>query len=79
MTHTPPEIAKRLRVSPETVIGWIRAGELLAINVASRTATRPRFRIKAEDLEAFELRRSAVPTPTTRRRRRPTPGVIQFF
>jgi len=70
---TPPEIARRLRVSPEKVLGWIRRAELTAINVSN--ATRPRYRISPESLERF-LRSREVPSPPARRRyiRRPPEG-----
>lgn len=49
---TPTEIAKLLKVSPETVIGWIRKGELLGVNVGSGTR-RARFRVSRESLDEF--------------------------
>ncbi len=78
-TLTPPQLAKDYGVNPDKVLAWIHSGELRAVNVAAKPNGRPRWRIKAEDLEAFELRRSAVPTKTTRRRRRASPGIIEFF
>jgi hypothetical protein len=49
---TPPEIGRRLRVTPERVIGWIKSGQLRACNVGDG-AIRPRWRIAAADLETF--------------------------
>jgi len=77
---TPPEIARRLRVKPERVIAWIRAGKLPAINVAQPGSRRPRFRISRESLEEYE-RTLAVHSPKPQ----PTPArtklaeVIRFF
>ncbi len=65
---SPPQIGKMLGVDPAKVIGWIRRGELKAVNVSD--GSRPRFRIKESDLDAFLERRSAVPTPTKPKRRR---------
>lgn len=65
---TPTEIAKLLKVSPETVIGWIRKGELLGVNVGSGTR-RARFRVSRESLDEF-LRRREVQPPAPRQRRR---------
>ncbi|HEY0984835.1 helix-turn-helix domain-containing protein [Schlesneria sp.] len=66
--QTPPEIAARYGCKPETVIGWIRSGELKAINLAKRGAMKPRFRVSPDALEAFELARSVVPRePTVKR------------
>jgi len=77
---TPPEIARRLRVKPEKVVGWIRQGELRAINVARRGSRRPRFRIQQTDLEDFLLGRSVKPRTKPQRRQRPRASdVIQFF
>ena len=67
----PREIAIRLRVSPEKVLGWIRRGELCAINVSN--ATRPRYRINPDDLEAFLRRREVQPPPPRQRRKREPP------
>lgn len=66
---TPPEIAARLGCKAETVCGWIKSGELKAINLARRGAMKPRFRISPESLAAFELARSVVPRePVVRRK-----------
>jgi hypothetical protein len=66
---TPPEIATRFGCKPETVIAWIRNGELAAINLARRGSLRPRYRVSPEALAAFEQARSVVPrTPPVRRK-----------
>ncbi len=78
----PPEIAKRYHVDPNTVIGWIRAGELRAINIARRDARKPRFLIDVADLEAFEAGRAVVPRPKLGRppRKRELPaGYVKYF
>lgn len=73
---TPPEIAKLLRVSNAKLLGWIRRGELTAINVGN--CHRPRFRISPDDLDAFLKSREVQPTPKviTRRRQLPMGGPI---
>lgn len=38
---TPPEAAKVLRVSADKIVAWIRSGELVAVNVASKQAGGP--------------------------------------
>lgn len=58
---TPPQLAKQLGVQAEKVLGWIRSGELRAVNVADRACRRPRWRISAEAIEEFFRRREAVP------------------
>jgi excisionase family DNA binding protein len=67
---TPPEIAKLLRVSNEKVYGWIRRGDLRAVNVGNKT--RPRFRIAREHLDSF-LESRTVPPPPPRQRRQKQP------
>lgn len=77
---TPPAVARRYGVKPERVIAWIRSGELRAINVANRSATRPRFRIDPADLALFEESRRVECHKSVPRRRQPQQSqVIQFF
>jgi len=79
--YTPPQVARILAVAPETVIAWIRSGELDAINVAKSTARRPRYRIDIDDLKRFEQRRKVLPTKkTVSRKRKSCPKhVIEFY
>ena len=74
---TPPEVARRLRVSPEKIIGWIRRGQLVAVNVSN--GRRPRFVIRLDDLLRFEQTR-LVGGPRPAPRRRDNGGdTIEFF
>jgi excisionase family DNA binding protein len=75
---TPPEFARQLRVKASKVIGWIRSGELAAIDTAPRGALRPRYRISREAVESFERRRAVVPLPAPVRRRRKRAAVKSF-
>ena len=74
VTYTPPQIAKRYAVNPDKVLAWIRSGELTAVNVATSSSGRPRWRITAAALAEIEGRRSSRPAakPATRRRREPS-------
>lgn len=47
---TVAEVADRLRVTPQTVQRWLRSGKLRGHNFSGRTG----YRIRREDLEAFE-------------------------
>ena len=76
---TPPQVAKRYGVSEEKVIGWVRRGELRAINLAARRTGRPRWKIAFADLMAFESGRSAVPVQRASRPRRKRSDVIEYF
>ncbi|MBP87005.1 MAG: DNA-binding protein [Planctomycetaceae bacterium] len=77
---TPPQVAKMLGVNCDKVLGWIRRGELRAVNVAANPNGRPRYRIDADDLRAFENQRSLTPkSPTRTRRQRKKQNVIKYF
>ena len=78
---TPPIVAKQLGVDPAKVSTWIKTGELRAINVATKTTGRPRWRIMPADLESFLASRTARPaTPAIRRRKRQRPaGWVEYF
>ena len=70
---TPPGIAKLLRVASDKVHGWIRRGELRAVNVGD--GVRARYRVSQESLDAFlKSREVQPPTPRTRRQQRPPEG-----
>jgi hypothetical protein len=71
--QTPPQVAERLGVNPVKVLGWIRDGELRAVDVSLRPGKgRPRWRIAPDALRDFERSRSCVasaaPAPSRRRR-----------
>jgi excisionase family DNA binding protein len=77
---TPPQIAKRLNVSPDKVRGWIAKGELNATNVATGKGGRPRYRVSETDLADFQKKRQpSKPSAPAPRRRKKDPHVIEFF
>lgn len=53
--YTCDEVAKRFSVQTRTVWDWIRADKLVAIRIGRE------YRIKEEDLKAFEDERRTVP------------------
>jgi excisionase family DNA binding protein len=80
-TYSTSDIAKHFGAANDTVLTWIHNGELAAINVARSTATRPRYRVTEEALEAFKRRRAAVTAaPAKDRNRCPgyVPGHVRF-
>jgi hypothetical protein len=74
---TPPQLARRYGVKASKVVGWIRSGELRALDLATRGSRRPRYRIPPGSIEEFERGRSAAPLPRPIRRRRP-PAIKSF-
>jgi hypothetical protein len=81
MTESPPvvgrtvrETASLFRVGTAKVLGWIRAGELRAVNTAAGLSAKPRWVILPDALDEFAKRRAGVaqPKPTRRRRLKPT-------
>jgi excisionase family DNA binding protein len=80
MTLTVHGVAERYGVGEHTVLAWIRTGELRAINCGRRPGSKkPRWRITAEALAAFELMRTPSPPPPAVRRRRQHAEVISFY
>jgi hypothetical protein len=59
-------VAKELRVSPDTVLHWVRTKQLTAANIA--TGSRPRWIIKRSDLDVFLTSRQPEPAATRRRK-----------
>jgi excisionase family DNA binding protein len=70
---TPPQVAKRYGVSPDTVRAWIASGALRAVDVGR--GRRARYRVPADALKESDAKRPAKVTPEAppqrRRRRKP--------
>lgn len=59
---TPPEIARKLGISPEKVRRWIDAGELRALDTSpSADGPRSRYVVYPADLQRFIDRRFVGP------------------
>lgn len=79
--YTPPQLAKEWGLDADKILGWIRSGQLIAVNMATTTGGRPRYRISAEEAQAFQKRRSNSPPPQSSPRTK-TPkddGTIEFY
>ncbi len=64
--YTPAEVARRLRLSEQTVRRWIRDGVIPAIDLSVGTRAGP-YLITGEDLEEFERQRYGL-VPQMKRR-----------
>lgn len=79
-TLTVKELAERYAVTGQTILAWIRRGELRAINVGRRPgAKKPRWRVTQEALADFELARTPAPPPPRTRRRRQQVEAVEFY
>ncbi len=81
---SPPEIARARKIRVAKVIYWITTSQLRAVNMASKPGGRPRWRVSAFDLQAFDEARSnraVTPQPGDgiRKRKRSVGDVIEFF
>jgi excisionase family DNA binding protein len=77
---TTAEVAALLGVSVLKVRAWIEAGELRAVNGATRVGGRPRWLVDPAALAEFEAARAShKPAPTTTTRRRKPAGVTSYF
>ena len=77
---TPPQLAEQFGVAAERIRGWILAGQLKAHNL-SDSASRPRWRIREQDWEAFlDTRANCIKSPAKpARKRRRQHDVTEFF
>jgi transposase len=75
---TVREVARRYRVSPDRVRGWIRRGDLRALDTSDRRCRRPRWVVLPDALQAFELGRAAGPTSRPAARQKRTP-VVDYY
>lgn len=75
---TPPQAARKLGVSPDTVRGWISSDELKAVNVA-RPGKRANHRISREALAEFEQRRQTKAAKPAARRRKAEILLVQRY
>ena len=77
---TVAAVAECFGVTQATVLAWIHAGELKAVNVSrSPGAKRPRWRVTQAALAAFETARRTTPAASRACRRRPSGDVIEFY
>jgi hypothetical protein len=54
------QLARMVAVGQNTVLGWIKSGELAAFNVAPRQAKRPQWRIDPAAWESFVASRKGA-------------------
>ena len=72
------DLCARWKVGPDKVNGFIRRGELAAVNVATNTLGRPQWRVTPEAVATFERGRTSAPPPKPPKRRRRADEVDYF-
>jgi hypothetical protein len=79
--HSPPQIAQSRGIDANKVVGWIKSGELKAINAATSLGGRPRYLVSDTALDDFDRRRAVIPPAPSapRRRRRADSAVKEFY
>ena len=73
----PPAIAKALGVDPETVLSWIKSGQLTARRLGSGKV-RPRYRVARSALEAFLKSRETTAPSRPQRQRKAKPAEVDY-
>jgi hypothetical protein len=73
------DLCRRWKIGPDKVHGFIRRGELLAVNVATNLSARPQWRVTSEAVAQFERRRSSEPPSQPRRRRHRRSCQVDFY
>jgi hypothetical protein len=68
--YTTSELAKRWKVSIDQVIALIRSEALIGFSVSKPGSLKPRFRVSAAEVEAFEMRMRVTKPPRIEHRRR---------
>jgi transposase len=76
--YTVADVARRYRVGEDRVRGWIKRGELRAINRRDVRSGRPSWVITPESLVEFERGRQATPPVTLPKRRKKTAQVDYY-
>jgi hypothetical protein len=76
--YSVADLCARWKVGPDKVLGFIRRGELGAVNVETHTSGRPQYRVTPEEVAKFEARRTSAPLPKPLRRKR-KPDVKDYY
>jgi transposase len=76
---TVRDVARRYRVSPDKVRGWIARGELPAVNTAAALCGKPRWVVTPDALASFERRRAGRPPPSRPRWPRQTSDRLRLL
>ena len=77
--YTVRDLAARYRVGEDKIRGWIKSGELSAINTAAVACAKPRYVVTADAIHDFERRRHAGPTTPTKKTRRKKTDLIDYY
>jgi hypothetical protein len=78
---TPRALADRYGTTTQTILNWIRRGELKAINIGrTPNGRKPRWRISEAAVAEFEAGRTQrVAAPVRRRKRGSGSAIVEFY
>lgn len=79
MTFTPNDLAARWNCDAETVLALIRRGALRAFTLSPPGCKRPRWKISAATVAAYEAGQPIVGEAPATRRQKSTATVKRFF
>ena len=78
--RSPPQAAQLLGVEVGKIHHWIKTGELVAVNVATRVGGRVRWRISPDELDRFlASRQSHSPQKPLRKQTRMDQRIVKFY
>ena len=77
---TTGQVAEMLSVTPDKITDLIRTGQLAAVDISLHAGGKARWRVSADDLEAFlRRRRTQPPAPAPKRKRRADPLITRYY
>jgi hypothetical protein len=77
--YSVKDLCRRWKVGQDKVYGFVRAGELIGVNIAANLSSRPQWRFTLKAVEEFERRRTSAPKPEPPRRRRRTVEEVDYY
>ena len=77
--RTPPQRAEQVGVDAKKIIDEIRAGRMVAVDLATPGSKRPRYRISDEAFEDWLRSRQVRPPVKPQPRRRKQLNVREYF
>jgi len=79
-TLSVKDLQERYGVGEHTILGWVKQGSMIGIDVSRKQGGRPKWRFTETAVAAFEALRASTPEqPSTERRRKKSNNAIEFY